>query len=212
MIASRGMNASGSSPSYGWPGNAVVQFGDTRRNASQRSCQPPPSVSRRSMTTWSRPASDSSRLIARPLWPAPMIAVSTRDGRSIAPYVRSRSVAERITPATVAGSSSQGRWPAPGDHCDLGPRHPRRGSPPQVDRADGVSFADDPRDGRLDRGELPIAERQARLPAPTADEGPDHRPLRVHRSRVPGERGHPVRQVVGHTARVERRRVAGVAA
>ena len=56
-ISSRGRKPSGSGPSYGKPGQPGRSSWATRgENASQRSCQPPPSVGRRSRTTCSRPA------------------------------------------------------------------------------------------------------------------------------------------------------------
>src|SRR5215510_8981960 len=56
-----------------------MQFGVSRRRESQRSDRQRSPIRPRSITTWSRPAWVSRRLVARPAWPAPMTTVSTAD-------------------------------------------------------------------------------------------------------------------------------------
>src|SRR4051812_42979705 len=72
------MNPSGSSPPYSWPGSRHCQFGVSRRSESHRSVRHEFATSPRSSTTWSTERSDSSRLIARPVCPAPMTTVVVR--------------------------------------------------------------------------------------------------------------------------------------
>ena len=75
--ASRGMNPSGSPSAYGESGSPVVTVRADEHEPSQRSCQPPPSVSRRSSTTCDRPAAWRCQLISTdPAWPAPIQTAS----------------------------------------------------------------------------------------------------------------------------------------
>src|SRR4051794_28963510 len=156
------MKPSGSGPSYGWPGNVATQFGETIRNASQRACQPPPGVARRSRTTWSRPASDSRRLIARPLWPAPMTAVSMRAGRSIESSSRVRPTLYRSAVAGARHSSLASAGSAGERHLADPAR--RLGVEPAGDReVPGEKLARDDRDDRhqpvRDAGRQPDPDR-----------------------------------------------------
>ena len=76
-------NASGSSPEYSQPGSRWAELGVFRKKPSQR-CERHVSATRpRSRTTCSRSCWVRKKLVARPAWPAPITAVSTRSIRRL---------------------------------------------------------------------------------------------------------------------------------